>query len=92
MPESLILPKQFEPQAQRLRQEIISRAEMLNLDSLVVVAAIADVLATVAVTLDRTTGQRTLADRLHSFNERVEQTYHRTHKVAQEMSGEAARK
>lgn len=78
----IILPAKFEAQAQQFRMDILKLAGDRNLDSAVVVCALADAVATVAVSLDRHTGERTLDDRLQSFYQRAEQTYHRTHGIA----------
>lgn len=81
MPE-ILLRQKFEEQAQKLRLDILKMAGDRNLDSAVIMCALADALATIAVALDRHTGERTLDDRLQSFYQRAEQTYHRTHGIA----------
>lgn len=73
---------QFEAEAQRLRQDVLRLCAERNLDSAAVVAACADVVATVAATLDAREGTRTLNDRLDSFCGRVEETYERTRDIA----------
>lgn len=77
------LPAVQEIQAHELRKQIVAIAAAGDLDTVVVVAALADALATVAVLMDRETGERSLQDRLHSFYVRVEDTYRRTHDLAE---------
>lgn len=59
------------------RQAVKRLAGELNAESDVVVCALADVVADVAALLDRQGGSHTLADRMDSFNARVEETYAR---------------
>ena len=61
----------------RFRDQVLGLAAHEDLDSTVVVAALADVLAITAATLDLRAGRQTLNDRLGPFLARVEQTYQR---------------
>lgn len=69
------LPITQEMQAIQMKEDIIKLARDKDLDSEVVVVAMADVLGLTASMLDRKFGRMSLDDRLHTFNQRVEQAY-----------------
>ena len=72
----------FEAEAQQLRLEFLKLCESRNSDSAAVVAAAADIVATVAAVLDKRNGAWTLNDKLDSFAQRTEETYTRLRDTA----------
>ena len=58
-----------------VRQRILELLAKTNADSADVALALADILALTAVTLDLEAGRQSLDDRLHSFEQRVRETY-----------------
>lgn len=62
---------------QEVRASILRLAAKRNLDSAVIAAACADVLADIAATSDRLYGEQKLNDRLDAFCKRVAQAYGR---------------
>jgi hypothetical protein len=67
----------FEPQVRLFREAVLALAAGGDVPSDVVAAALADVLGIAAAQLDRAGGRHALADRLHPFCARVEETYRR---------------
>lgn len=68
----------FELEAEAFKLAVLRLAAERNVDSEVVVAALADVLGLTAATLDKTRGPVVLDERLDSFLERVRAQHRRT--------------
>lgn len=73
----LLLPHDLEQQILAFRRQVLNLAAQDDIDSGVVIAALADVVAITAAVLDHKNGQRTLNDRMQSFCHRVEEVYER---------------
>lgn len=76
---------EVEAEARRMRDQIIGLAAQHDYQSDAIALALADVLAALAVTLDRETGHQGLADRLHAFEARVEESYRKGHEERSKM-------
>lgn len=70
-------------EAAELEQVILSQCAAKNYDSGSVVLALSNVLARIAVKLDRDDGSYTLDDKLHIFCEQTKETYNRTYDIAE---------
>lgn len=73
---------QGEIEARELHLAILELAAARDSSSDALVLALADTLASIAVSLDRRDGVRSLNDRMHSFLQRVDSSYRRMHDVA----------
>ena len=67
----------FEAQVHFLRTNIFELAEKYDVQSDVLVAALADVFGTAAAVLDKNVGEQRLQDRLGDLCQRIEATYKR---------------
>lgn len=65
----------FEQRVAMFQSQVLQAAAAGDVDSAVVVAALADTIGVTAALLDQQTGARSLSDRLDSFVERVRKTY-----------------